>query len=118
MNEKKSKVCGAKTRSGESCKRAPMRNGRCYLHGGASLGGYAHPNFKHGLYSKDPLCAFEEKRKLLVEKQVRKTFREFDRFAAAHEKRIGRTLTSDEILELFHRFARRRQPHPRGAGRL
>jgi hypothetical protein len=27
-------------------------NGRCNLHGGKSLAWFAHPNFKHGLYSK------------------------------------------------------------------
>lgn len=31
-------ACGAKTRSGGTCQRAPMPNGRCYLHGGASTG--------------------------------------------------------------------------------
>lgn len=30
------KTCGAKTRSGSRCKRAPMPNGRCKLHGGAT----------------------------------------------------------------------------------
>lgn len=50
-------ICGAKTRSPGKfsdyrCHRAPMPNGRCYLHGGKSLGGVASPRFKHGLYSK------------------------------------------------------------------
>lgn len=31
-------VCGAKTRSGASCRNIPMRNGRCRLHGGKSTG--------------------------------------------------------------------------------
>lgn len=31
-------MCGAKTRAGTPCQRAPMPNGRCYLHGGASTG--------------------------------------------------------------------------------
>lgn len=46
------KPCGAKTRSGTPCKRAPMPNGRCKLHGGASLSGMASPVYKHGRYSK------------------------------------------------------------------
>jgi hypothetical protein len=46
------KFCGAKTRSGTPCKRAPRYNGRCNLHGGKSLAWFAHPNYKHGLYSK------------------------------------------------------------------
>lgn len=46
------KACGAKTRAGTRCKRAAMPNGRCHLHGGKSLSGVAHPNFKTGRYSK------------------------------------------------------------------
>ncbi|MEF3305339.1 HGGxSTG domain-containing protein [Paenibacillus sp. GYB003] len=30
--------CGAKTRSNGTCRKKPMRNGRCYMHGGASTG--------------------------------------------------------------------------------
>lgn len=44
--------CGAKTRSGGTCKRAAMRNGRCNLHGGKSLAALASPATKHGRYSK------------------------------------------------------------------
>src|SRR5262245_50879761 len=44
--------CGAKTRKGGSCHRAAGPNGRCNLHGGKSLAGVAHPNFKTGRYSK------------------------------------------------------------------
>ncbi|MFB5193059.1 HGGxSTG domain-containing protein [Alicyclobacillus fastidiosus] len=32
------KTCGAKTRSGDPCKNAPMANGRCRMHGGKSTG--------------------------------------------------------------------------------
>lgn len=46
-------LCGAKTRSGTPCRRAPMPNGRCKLHGGASLSGVAAPAYRHGRYSKD-----------------------------------------------------------------
>lgn len=45
-------ACGAETRSGKPCRRAPMENGKCSNHGGKSLGGRAHPNYKHGRYSK------------------------------------------------------------------
>jgi hypothetical protein len=41
-----SSICGAKTRSGTPCKKAPMKNGRCALHGGKSLAGMAHPNYQ------------------------------------------------------------------------
>ena len=50
MNE--NNICGAKTRSGNPCKRAPMKNGRCNLHGGKSLRGIDSPTFKHGGRSK------------------------------------------------------------------
>lgn len=46
MNE-----CGAKTRNGGKCRKPAMENGRCRLHGGLSLSGADHPNFKHGAYS-------------------------------------------------------------------
>ncbi len=47
------KLCGAKTRAGTPCKRfAQQPQGRCKLHGGASLYGPAHPNWKHGRRSK------------------------------------------------------------------
>lgn len=39
-------ICGAKTRKGTPCQKAPMKNGRCALHGGKSLKGAAHPNFQ------------------------------------------------------------------------
>lgn len=48
-------TCGAKTRNGGKCKRAPMANGRCRLHGGLSTGNpKAAGNtsaIKHGFYS-------------------------------------------------------------------
>jgi hypothetical protein len=31
-------ICGAKTSDGTPCQKAPMENGRCYHHGGASTG--------------------------------------------------------------------------------
>lgn len=48
--------CGAKTRSGHTCKNSAMANGRCRLHGGKSTGAKNnHKNQnakKHGIYSK------------------------------------------------------------------
>lgn len=46
------RVCGAKTRGGGACQRAPMDNGRCYLHGGMTPRGVASPQFRTGRYSK------------------------------------------------------------------
>lgn len=45
-------VCGAKTKSGGSCRGIAMPNGRCRRHGGATPGGVACANFKHGGHSK------------------------------------------------------------------
>ena len=50
------KHCGAKTKSGGSCQRAPMPNGRCWKHGGASTGpkdttNSARNALKHGIYA-------------------------------------------------------------------
>jgi len=48
------KACGAKTRSGEPCKRAPLEGKRrCKLHGGASTGPSkgSRNAAKHGIYS-------------------------------------------------------------------
>jgi len=49
--------CGAKTRSGEPCKRKALANGRCRLHGGKSTGPKDPAKLKgnknalkHGLY--------------------------------------------------------------------
>lgn len=48
--------CGAKTRSGHTCKNSAMANGRCRLHGGKSTGpknNHGNQNAKkHGIYSK------------------------------------------------------------------
>ncbi|WP_420854353.1 HGGxSTG domain-containing protein [Sphingomicrobium nitratireducens] len=57
------KACGAKTRSGSPCKRSPMPNGRCYLHGGPSSGApKGNRNaLRHGLKSREYL----EGRKLI-----------------------------------------------------
>lgn len=47
------KTCGAKTRAGHPCQRAPMPNGRCSKHGGKQPApGITHPNTVHGRYSK------------------------------------------------------------------
>src|SRR5712692_4144500 len=50
-------ICGAKLKSpgkyGDwKCHRAPMANGRCYFHGGATPAGIASANFKTGKHSK------------------------------------------------------------------
>lgn len=54
-------ICGAQTRRGGICQARPMANGRCKVHGGMSLSGSDHPNFKHGLYSKYAPAQIQEK---------------------------------------------------------
>lgn len=50
---KERKICGAKTRAGSPCQRSQMKGKtRCRLHGGASLAGVDHPNYKDGRHSK------------------------------------------------------------------
>ncbi len=46
-------ICGAKTRSGGECQVAPMENGRCYRHGGATPRGLASVHTRTGRWSKD-----------------------------------------------------------------
>src|ERR1700681_3876915 len=50
-------LCGAKLRApgaaGDgTCHRAPMPNGRCYVHGGATPAGIASAHFQTGKHSK------------------------------------------------------------------
>lgn len=44
--------CGAKTRSGNSCKAKARANGRCRIHGGNSLKGLASPSLVNGRHSR------------------------------------------------------------------
>ena len=46
------RVCGAKKRDGTPCQARPYPNGRCRVHGGATPGGFASANFKHGKFSR------------------------------------------------------------------
>lgn len=46
------KDCGARTRTGESCRAAAMSNGRCRMHGGKPLKWWRSPRWRHGRYSK------------------------------------------------------------------
>lgn len=46
-------ICGAIKKDGELCMARPIRGtGRCRFHGGKSVSGPDHPNFKTGKYSK------------------------------------------------------------------
>lgn len=55
------KKCGAKTRNGTPCQNAPMKNGRCRMHGGKSLRGIESPTYSHGGYAKYRSDSLNEK---------------------------------------------------------
>lgn len=73
--KKKNSICGAKARSNnhQPCKKSPMKNGRCYLHGGPSKGPKstegrrrsAMANYKHGLYTNDAIAERKRIRKMI-----------------------------------------------------
>jgi hypothetical protein len=72
--------CGARTRSGQSC-RSPAVNGkaRCRMHGGAKgSGGPTGPrngNYRTGRYTKENLATLQSARRLLREaKNLAKAF--------------------------------------------
>lgn len=76
MNERKNGNfwrCGAKNRQGSPCRRAPMPNGRCHLHGGKSTGPRTAAGIErikaartvHGLYSKEARAQAQELRHLV-----------------------------------------------------
>jgi len=55
-------TCGAQTRSGAPCRNRPVAGKqRCRMHGGASLSGEQHWNYKHGFYTKKEKRARVEK---------------------------------------------------------
>ena len=77
--------CGAKTRSGSKCRRpAYKRNGKCYLHGGASAGprtkaGLAsliQARTKHGKFTKEKRAA--AKRRADQGRQMRGELKELE----------------------------------------
>jgi hypothetical protein len=64
-----------------------MPNGRCSKHGGKSLAWFAHPNYKHGRYSKysgiPQIEKAERRRKKRFEKRLKKLDRAIGQFIAA-----------------------------------
>ncbi len=50
--ERDTSICGAKKRDGTPCRKPPMANGRCRLHGGLTPTGFGLPQTTHGRYSK------------------------------------------------------------------
>ncbi|WP_420497027.1 HGGxSTG domain-containing protein [Sneathiella sedimenti] len=51
--------CGAKTRSDAPCKSWGLKNGRCRMHGGTSLGapkGLRNGNYRHGYWTAEKIA--------------------------------------------------------------
>lgn len=75
-------LCGAKNRQELPCRRTPVGNGQCYLHGGAStvaktqtvLERIKAANRVHGLYTKESRERAQELRQLIRQfKQLRQS---------------------------------------------
>lgn len=76
--------CGAKTRSGEPCKQRAMPNGRCRMHGGASLRGMDSASFKTGRYSRSIPDHLADRYRASLEDEERHDLR--DEIAVAEAK--------------------------------
>lgn len=54
-------ICNATNRQGERCGALAVKGRtKCRHHGGKSLQGASHPNYKHGRYSKDPIERYHQ----------------------------------------------------------
>jgi hypothetical protein len=105
--KKKLHNCGAKTRAETPCKRSPMHNGRCCNHGGKSLAGAAHPNYKHGRYSKYDLDAKVEMANCRQARRTKKLIGGARLAIATAEMKKKRQLASSEILRLLRELTSR-----------
>lgn len=71
--------CGARTRSGGKCRRKPTPGRtRCNLHGGKFLFGIAHPNYKHGLYSKHCLIGVMLRARIKAAKRIERKLAKYE----------------------------------------
>jgi hypothetical protein len=100
------KVCGAKTRRGTACRRAAMPNGKCYNHGGKSLRWMAHPNFKHGRYSKYSGISEQEKADRLRKRNKEKQWKAFDEAVKQFVRAKGREPTIIEQTSILRTILR------------
>jgi len=100
-NENKIKMCGAKTRRGTPCRRAPMRDGRCSNHGGKSLIYIAHPNYNHGRYSKYSGIPQMEKAERYRKRHFERRLKAFDKAIGKFIKAKGREPNWKEYFAIF-----------------
>lgn len=92
--------CNARTRAGGLCRRRPRPPlPRCNLHGGKSLFGIAHPNYKHGLYSKH--CPAGRVRR--AEAEARRRRRALWRAFYAEVERRGGSVTWPQAFAILRR---------------
>ena len=78
--------CGALTRGGGRCQRKPRPPlPRCNLHGGKSLFGIAHPNYKPGLYSKHCPIGVVLRARIAAAKRLARTLAKYEA-SGANEK--------------------------------
>lgn len=85
--------CKAKSKqSGQRCKKDAVDGGNvCHIHGGKSLKGVEHPNFKTGLYAKDTPQRLHDKAQRFIDA---------DPFDLVSELALMRTL----LAEFLSRF--------------
>jgi hypothetical protein len=89
--------CGARTRSGASCKSPAMQNGRCRMHGGTSTGPRTseglermrRANTRHGIYSEESRRQMRAIRKLVREAEQTAEKSQGFRGATAPQQRPG-----------------------------
>lgn len=105
--------CGAKTKSGEPCKKAALANGRCRFHGGKSTGP-KDPNklkgnknaLKHGLYETIWLDTLtEEEQELFAQVSTDPTAQVENRFKLS-EIRIRR------MMHRINQEQQKKKPNP------
>jgi hypothetical protein len=87
-------MCGAKRRGREERCRAPkMANGKCRIHGGASLRGPASPRFTTGAHSKSFACQLpHDLRKRFEEAIADPELLSLRKFVALYEARLGQAI--------------------------
>ncbi len=76
--------CGAKTRCGAPCRNLAVRHmKRCRMHGGKSLDGIAHPNYKHACYSKHSILGIVMRAEVRAYRELKRKRARFDKMLAA-----------------------------------
>jgi hypothetical protein len=101
----RAKACGAKKRDGTSCPTWPMPNGRCRMHGGKSRSGIAHPNYKHGKFSKGHPAGLFHRTAIAHRKRLRARLKEIrgmgNKSLRAYARRLfglaARGVTADDM---------------------